>query len=239
MTLNTSSIRGWKATSTALPAPRPWSSGGAWRRSSASTPTSTIASPRQGLPDMVFTANAGLVLGREVVLSRFFHPERQGEEPHFKQLVRGAGFAVHELPKDLPFEGAGDALLDRERGCSGPATDPRTRAGLPPALAAALGVEVLSLRLIDKRFYHLDTCFCPLDRRLPPVLPGRVRRLFQPPDRKPRRQPEKRIAVDRNRRREFRLQRRQHRAQHHPEQGGRGTAQTARRRGLRPLSRRR
>ena len=24
------------------------------------------------------------------------------------------------------------------------------------------GVEVISLRLVDPRFYHLDTCFCPL-----------------------------------------------------------------------------
>uniref|UniRef100_A0ACD5GQB8 Uncharacterized protein n=1 Tax=Desertifilum tharense IPPAS B-1220 TaxID=1781255 RepID=A0ACD5GQB8_9CYAN len=63
---------------------------------------------------MVFTANAGLVLGDNVVLSCFYHPERQGEEPHFKAWFESQGSTVHELPRDLPFEGAGDALLDRE-----------------------------------------------------------------------------------------------------------------------------
>ena len=122
------------------------------------------AIPHQGLPDMVFTANAGLVLDREVVLSRFMHPERQGEEPHFKRWFEKAGFTVHELPKDLPFEGAGDALMDRERGLLWAGYGFRSELDSHPRVAAALGVEILSLRLIDKRFYHLDTCFCPLER---------------------------------------------------------------------------
>jgi N-dimethylarginine dimethylaminohydrolase len=69
--------------------------------------------PILGSPDMVFTANAGLVLGDQAILSRFLHPERQSEEPHFRDWFQQHGFRVHELPKDLPFEGAGDALLDR------------------------------------------------------------------------------------------------------------------------------
>ncbi|HTL89502.1 MAG TPA: fused N-dimethylarginine dimethylaminohydrolase/saccharopine dehydrogenase domain-containing protein, partial [Leptolyngbya sp.] len=43
-----------------------------------------LVTPEKGVPDMVFTANAGLVLGETAVLSRFFHKERQGEEPYFK-----------------------------------------------------------------------------------------------------------------------------------------------------------
>ena len=69
--------------------------------------------PQQGWPDMVFTANAGLILGNNVVLSRFFHPERQGEEPYFQKWFEAQGYTVHVLPPSLPFEGAGDALLDR------------------------------------------------------------------------------------------------------------------------------
>jgi N-dimethylarginine dimethylaminohydrolase len=46
--------------------------------------TVNLVKPQKGIPDMVFTANAGLVLGKTVVLSRFFHKERQGEEPFFK-----------------------------------------------------------------------------------------------------------------------------------------------------------
>ncbi len=121
-----------------------------------------LVPPARGWPDLVFTANAGLVLGDKVVLSRFFHPERQGEEPVFKAWFERAGFTVYEMPEDLPFEGAGDALFDRDGRWLWAGYGPRTELDSHPLLARWLGVEVLSLRLIDKRFYHLDTCLCPL-----------------------------------------------------------------------------
>jgi len=121
-----------------------------------------LVQPQPGVPDMVFTANAGLVLGDTVVLSRFFHKERQGEEPFFKQWFESKGYTVHELPKDLPFEGAGDALLDREGRWLWAGYGFRSELDSHPYLAKWLDIEVLSLRLMDERFYHLDTCFCPL-----------------------------------------------------------------------------
>jgi len=123
-----------------------------------------IIRPQPSLPDMVFTANAGLVLGKRVVLSRFLHRERQGEEPHFKRWFTEHGLTVEQLPADLPFEGAGDALLQR-----GPdiwlwaAYGFRSELDSHPSLADVLRLEVVSLRLMDKRFYHLDTCLCPLE----------------------------------------------------------------------------
>jgi lysine-ketoglutarate reductase/saccharopine dehydrogenase-like protein (TIGR00300 family) len=117
---------------------------------------------QKGVPDMVFTANAGLVLGDDAVVSRFYHPERQGEEPYFKEWFINNGFTVHELPHDLPFEGAGDALLDREGRWLWAGYGFRSELDSHPYLAKWLDIEVLSLRLIDDRFYHLDTCFCPL-----------------------------------------------------------------------------
>ncbi|MDI9640329.1 TIGR00300 family protein [Oscillatoria amoena NRMC-F 0135] len=121
-----------------------------------------LVQPAKGWPDMVFTANAGLVLGDNVVLSCFYHPERQGEEPHFKTWFESQGSTVHELPRDLPFEGAGDALLDREGRWLWAAYGFRSELDSHPYIAKWLDIEVLSLRLIDERFYHLDTCFCPL-----------------------------------------------------------------------------
>lgn len=121
-----------------------------------------LVKPQIGVPDMVFTANAGLVLGDTVVLSRFYHKERQGEEPFFKQWFEEQGYTVHELPKDLPFEGAGDALLDREGRWLWAGYGFRSELDSHPYLAKWLDIEVLSLRLMDERFYHLDTCFCPL-----------------------------------------------------------------------------
>jgi lysine-ketoglutarate reductase/saccharopine dehydrogenase-like protein (TIGR00300 family) len=121
-----------------------------------------LVTPQQGVPDMVFTANAGLVLGKNAIVSRFYHKERQGEEPYFKQWFAENGFNVYELPKDLPFEGAGDALFDREGRWLWAGYGFRSELDSHPYIAQWLDTEVLSLRLIDNRFYHLDTCFCPL-----------------------------------------------------------------------------
>jgi lysine-ketoglutarate reductase/saccharopine dehydrogenase-like protein (TIGR00300 family) len=122
-----------------------------------------LVTPEKGVPDLVFTANAGLVLGDTAVLSRFYHKERQGEEPYFKAWFESNGFTVHELPPELPFEGAGDALFDREGRWLWAGYGFRSELDSHPYLAKWLDVEVLSLRLMDDRFYHLDTCFCPLN----------------------------------------------------------------------------
>ena len=121
-----------------------------------------LVKPEPGWPDMVFTANAGLILGDQVVLSRFLHPERQGEEPFFKAWFEQQGCTVHELPPDLPFEGAGDALLDREGRVLWAGYGFRTELDTHAYVSKWLDIDVISLRLMDERFYHLDTCFCPL-----------------------------------------------------------------------------
>lgn len=115
-----------------------------------------------GLPDLPFTANAGVVRGNVFVPSRFRHPERAGEEPVFTRWFREQGFVVRELPEAMISEGAGDALVDPEQGCLWMGHGFRSDLGAAPALAALLDVEVVPLGLIDPRFYHLDTCFCPL-----------------------------------------------------------------------------
>lgn len=125
----------------------------------------TIA-PAEGVPDLVFTANAGLVLGNKFVLSRFRHAERQKEEPHFAQWFAGHGFEVLTLPQDLSFEGAGDALFDRgnerDSGVLWMGYGHRTEKACAPLLADMLDIEIEPLRLVNDRFYHIDTCFCPL-----------------------------------------------------------------------------
>ena len=115
----------------------------------------------QGLPDMVFTANAGVLWNNRFVLSNFRHAERQGEEPHFKAELERLGFEVHTLDKAISFEGAGDALFvgDTLFCASGFRTDVESHA----EVGRILDVEVVSLELVDPRFYHLDTCFCPLN----------------------------------------------------------------------------
>ena len=70
-----------------------------------------LLAPQPGLPDLVFTANAGLVIGRRFILSSFRHKERRGEEGHFERWFAEHGFEVVKLPPKLIFEGEGDGLF--------------------------------------------------------------------------------------------------------------------------------
>ncbi len=119
-----------------------------------------LMDPEPGLPDLVFTANAGLVFGDLFLNSRFRHGVRQGETPHFDRRARSLGFAVETLPPGHNFEGAGDALFCGETLFAGYRF--RSDARSHHWIGERLGVPVLPLELVDPRFYHLDTCFCPI-----------------------------------------------------------------------------
>ena len=125
--------------------------------------TIELAEPRRGLPDMVFTANAAVVWDGTAVLSAFRHAERRGEEPYWRDELERRGLVVKQLAPPLAFEGAGDALFVGGRLFCGYGF--RTDRDAHVALGRALGVDVASLELVDPRFYHLDTCFCPLNDR--------------------------------------------------------------------------
>ncbi len=116
--------------------------------------------PIPGLPDLVFTANAGIVVGRTAVVSRFRYPERQGEEAHFAQWFRSHDYDVMRIDTDLCFEGAGDLLGFSDCWFGG--YHPRSDIGVFPLLSERFHREIIPLELVDNRFYHLDTCFCPL-----------------------------------------------------------------------------
>jgi N-dimethylarginine dimethylaminohydrolase len=116
--------------------------------------------PQPGLPDLVFTANAGLMFQTRFFSSRFRHEVRARESPHFDAWFAEHQFTVEHLPAGMFFEGAGDALF------CGPIlfAGYRIRSDMPAHqyIAQAIGRRVLALELVDPRFYHLDTCFCPL-----------------------------------------------------------------------------
>ena len=124
--------------------------------------------PAEHLPDLVFTANAGLVSGTTFVPSHFRHAERQAETPVFASWFDGAGYRVRRLPADLDHEGAGDALPFF--GADGRAVllsgyRPRSDAAAGAAASRLLGCPVRSVELVDERLYHVDLTFCPLDDR--------------------------------------------------------------------------
>jgi N-dimethylarginine dimethylaminohydrolase len=122
-----------------------------------------LIEPQPGSPDMVFTANAGLERDGTVVLSSFFHPERQGEEQHFRTWFREADYTIRNLPRSTSFEGEGDALFSTDGTRLWAGYGSRTLASSHQALREAWNIEVVPLHLIDPRFYHLDTCFAPLE----------------------------------------------------------------------------
>lgn len=124
--------------------------------------------PVEGLPDMVFTANAGYIMrgqSKTIVLANFLHDERTGEEDHFEKWFQDNDYKVIKVSKS--FEGAGDALyLGREDFKGGEALfiayGFRSDQSIKKALLNTGEPSIHQVHLCDPRFYHLDTCFCPL-----------------------------------------------------------------------------
>lgn len=121
-----------------------------------------LLEPVIGLPDLVFTANAGLVTKKqEVIISSFRHTERQGESQHYKKFFEDANYQVKQIATDIIFEGAGDALFDAQ-GELWFGSGSRSDAAAISEIVNVLQVSINPVELIDPRWYHLDTAFCPL-----------------------------------------------------------------------------
>jgi N-dimethylarginine dimethylaminohydrolase len=119
------------------------------------------------LPDLVFTANAAVIVDRKALLARFRHNERRREEPVFARALhsmrlQGLLDAVAELPRELVLEGAGDCIWDGGRKHFWMGFGPRSDRASRRAVADFFGLDCVALELTDPRFYHLDTAFCPL-----------------------------------------------------------------------------
>lgn len=120
----------------------------------------SLLAPQQGLPDLVFTANAGLVFHQNVYLARFRHSQRQGETHFTERWFRDHDFRVTLLPESSYFEGAGDALFCGDTLLAGYRI--RSDARAHQWVGQQLQCRVIPMELVDPHFYHLDTCFCPL-----------------------------------------------------------------------------
>jgi len=118
--------------------------------------------PQAGLPDLVFTANAGAVYGNKAIASHFMPHERRPEEVHYKKWFRNNGFELLNLDEKIGFEGAGDCLFDRGGPWLWTGYGYRTEIEAHAEIQKYFDVELVSIRLTDSRFYHIDTCFCPL-----------------------------------------------------------------------------
>ena len=120
-----------------------------------------LLKPVLGLPDLVFTANGGLVHKRVFIKGNFRHKERKGEEPHYESWFKKKGYIVKTIPKPFSFEGEGDALFMGQELYTG--FHFRSDVEAHDSVSGLLRIPYFALELCDKRFYHLDTCFAPLN----------------------------------------------------------------------------
>jgi N-dimethylarginine dimethylaminohydrolase len=118
-----------------------------------------LIDPIEGLPDMVYTANGGFVIDNVAYGAKFRFQERVPEGPAFMDWFRANGFEVAE-PLEVN-EGEGDFLLVGDTILAG--TGFRSTGDSHRELADVFGKEVISLNLVDPRFYHLDTAISVLD----------------------------------------------------------------------------
>jgi N-dimethylarginine dimethylaminohydrolase len=125
--------------------------------------------PVPGLPDMVFAANAGVVHNGRVLVANFTHPERQAEGPAYRRWFEHRGFSPVSTASEQN-EGEGDVLSIGDLLLAG--TGFRTSVAAHEELRRFFGVAVVTLDLVDPRFYHLDTALTVLDHRTIAYFPG-------------------------------------------------------------------
>lgn len=118
--------------------------------------------PAAGLPDMVFAANAGVVIGGRVLGARFRAAQRADEAEHYRRWFIEHGFRRLRMPTAIN-EGEGDFAWTGRLLLAG--TGFRTEPAAHAEAQEWFGVPVVSLVLVDPRFYHLDTALCVLDSR--------------------------------------------------------------------------
>ena len=121
--------------------------------------TVDVVEPVAGLPDMVYAANGGLIVGNTAIVARFKHAEREGEATAYAEWMAQQGYAP--VTTRHINEGQGDFLVAGMTILAG--TGFRTDRQAHSEVAAITGMPVVTLELVDPRFYHLDTAMTVLD----------------------------------------------------------------------------
>jgi N-dimethylarginine dimethylaminohydrolase len=121
--------------------------------------TVDLIDPVPGLPDMVYAANGGVLVDGAAIVARFAYPQRAGESVAYAQWMARSGYSpVHTRHVN---EGQGDILVAGRIILAGYGF--RTDRRAHDEIAAIVGRPLLSLELVDPRFYHLDTALAVLD----------------------------------------------------------------------------
>lgn len=124
-----------------------------------------LLEPQKNLPDMVFP-DIGILNQNLFIPSVFRYKERKGESKHYVNWFKNRGYKIIKLKKPGYFEGQGDSIKCGKNIFFG--------YGFRSSLKAIKkidkilkkenkGLKIIPIKLINNKFYHLDTCFCPLD----------------------------------------------------------------------------
>ena len=130
-----------------------------------------LIDPVQGLPDMVFATDCCLMIGGRALLSSFRYPERRGETAHFEKWFREHGITELQKAKNF-FEGGGDTMVCGDKIIAGYGF--RSDQAAHAELSQFFDREVISLKIVDPYFYHLDTSLAVLSPDTVAYYPGAI-----------------------------------------------------------------
>jgi N-dimethylarginine dimethylaminohydrolase len=141
--------------------------------------TVDLVEPVPGLPDMVYAANGGLIVNGTAIVARFKYPQRDGESLAYAEwMVRNGHRPAYTRHVN---EGQGDFLVVGGMILAG--TGFRTERHAHTEIAEIAQLPVVTLELVDPRFYHLDTALAVLDDTTiayyPPAFTDRARAELQ------------------------------------------------------------
>ena len=124
-----------------------------------------LLEPRVGLPDMVYAANGAFVVDGTVYGARFRYPQRAHEAAVHRAFYETMGWRF-VAPIEIN-EGEGDFVYLPEAygGLILAGYGFRTAPDAHVEVQETIGRPVVSLRLVDPRFYHMDTALAALDDR--------------------------------------------------------------------------
>ena len=125
-----------------------------------------LVKPVKNLVDMVFTANSAIIYKNKAIVSNFNAIPRKKESNYYKEYFESQKYDVHMMNYD--FEGAGDGLFSHSKKHIwlgyGFRSDLRAQDEIKDIINDS-NLKIHTLKLIDPLWYHLDTCFCPIDQK--------------------------------------------------------------------------
>jgi N-dimethylarginine dimethylaminohydrolase len=123
----------------------------------------------RGLPDMVYAANFGFPIQQKFIVANFKYDERKKESHHSSEFFKRLGWDVVTLPDEIMWEGQGDLLTVGGKYYLG--WGKRSDFASLEHLKKLLGDQVIDFELVNPYYYHLDTCFLPLNEETVAINP--------------------------------------------------------------------